>query len=150
VKPPVVIGYGNPLRQDDGIGRRAAELLEARLAPGAADVTCCHQLTPELAAMLADAPIVLFLDAAVDQAPGLVAYRSVSPDRRSSASHHLSPEHLLDLARMLNGDVPPAFLITGGVRQTGVGDTLTPAAECCAARMAEVALDLMCHATHGR
>jgi hydrogenase maturation protease len=150
VKPPVVIGYGNPLRQDDGIGRRAAELLEARLAPGAADVTCCHQLTPELAAMLADAPIVLFLDAAVDQTPGLVLYRSVSPHRLGSASHHLSPEQLLDLARTLNGGVPPAFLITGGVQRTDIGDALTPAAERCAARMADVALELLCYSTSER
>ncbi len=139
MKPPVIIGYGNPLRQDDGIGRRAAELLEEKLAPGAADVTCCHQLTPELAATLADAPIVLFLDAAVDQTPGLVLYRKVSPQPLPAGSHYFAPEQLLNLASIVNGHVPRAFLITGGVRQTGVGEALTPVAELCAARMAEVA-----------
>jgi hydrogenase maturation protease len=147
MKVPVIIGYGNPLRQDDGIGRRAAELLERKLAPGAADVTCCHQLTPELAATLADAPVVLFLDAAVDQTPGLVLYRRVSPHHLGSGSHHLSPDQLLDLARTLNGDVPRAYLITGGVQRTDIGDALTPAAERCAARMADVALDLICYST---
>jgi hydrogenase maturation protease len=131
------------LRQDDGIGRRAAELLEEKLGPGAANITLCHQLTPELAATFADAPLVLFLDAALDQEPGLVLYRKVSPQCLAPGSHHLSPEQLLDLARTLNGAAPPAFLITGGVRQTEVSDALTPAAERCAARMADVALKIL-------
>jgi hypothetical protein len=97
----------------------------------------------QLAATLADAPVVLFLDAALDQTPGLVLYRSVSPHHLGSASHHLSPEQLLDLARTLNGGVPPAFLITGGVQRIDIGDILTPAAERCAARMADVALEIL-------
>ena len=139
MKPAVVIGYGNPLRQDDAIGRRAAELLKSCEA----EIICCHQLTPELAAALAGAPLAIFLDAAVDQHPGQVLSRRVSPCHSDLTSHHLAPEQLLDLARLLNGDAPPAYLITGGVDRTGIGDTLTPAAERCAARMADVALDLL-------
>ncbi len=144
MKPPVVIGYGNPLRQDDGIGRRAAELLPG----GEVEIICCHQLTPELAAALAGASLAIFLDAAVDQRPGEVLSRKVFPCHSGLTSHHLAPEQLLDLARTLNGDAPPAFLITGGVERTDIGDTLTPAAECCAARMAKVALNLLCYSTH--
>jgi hydrogenase maturation protease len=139
MKPPLVIGYGNPLRQDDGIGRRAAELLTT----DEVEMICCHQLTPELAAILADAALVLFLDAAVDQPAGEVLSRKVFPRRFDPASHHLAPEQLLDLARTLNGGAPVAWLITGGVQQTDVGDKLTATGERCAARMAEVALDIL-------
>jgi hydrogenase maturation protease len=141
----VIIGYGNSLRQDDGLGLRAAELLEERLAPGSAHVIRCHQLTPELAAELADAPLVLFLDAAIDETPGSVVCREILPHSAMPVSHHLSPEHLLALAHTLNGDAPPAWWITGGISQTDIG-ALTPAAERCAARMAEAALRL-CYST---
>ena len=61
----LVIGIGNPLRGDDGIGWRLAARLPAR--PGLA-VRCRQQLTPELAADLAVVDRLLLLDAWV--APG--------------------------------------------------------------------------------
>jgi hydrogenase maturation protease len=146
VKPPVVIGYGNPLRQDDGIGRRAAELLTS----GEAEIICCHQLTPELAIALAGAPLAIFLDAAVDQHPGQVLSRKVFPCHSDLTSHHLAPEQLLDLARTLNGDAPLAYLITGGITQTSLSEMPTREGEDTAARMADVALDLLCYSTNRR
>ena len=44
----LIIGYGNPLRGDDGIGPAAAALLAGDAADGA-EVLACHQLLPELA-----------------------------------------------------------------------------------------------------
>ena len=140
---PVVIGVGNPLRQDDGLGRRAAQLLDQDLPPGAADVTECHQLTPELAAKFAGAPVVVFLDASVDDIPGLVRQRIVAPEAPGAWSHHLSPGQLLALAEELNGALPAAFLISGGVLETNAGDTLTPLAEGCARQMADLALGIL-------
>jgi hydrogenase maturation protease len=69
----VVIGYGNPLRQDDGIGWRAAELLEQALPAGSAEIIRCHQPTPVLAANLPRASVVVFLDGACDQEPGAIS-----------------------------------------------------------------------------
>jgi len=143
MKRPVVIGYGNPLRQDDGMGWRAAELLEEKLAPGTADITECHQLTPELAAMLAGAPLVLFLDAAVNDVPGSVRYQPVDPQPPSAWSHHLSPGQLLALSEQVNGSAPAAFLVSGGALRTDIGDGLTPLAEQCAVEMASLAGELL-------
>ena len=136
---PVVIGIGNPLRQDDGLGWRAAELLGARLAPGAADIHFCHQLTPEFAAKLGGAPLAIFLDASVDQAPGEARQHSIQPDGQFTNSHHLTPQKLLSLTRDVYGTAPPAVLISGGVFETNLTDGLTEGAEYCAARMADLA-----------
>ena len=45
----LIIGYGNPLRSDDGFGWHAGRLLAQALAGQEAEVITCHQLTPELA-----------------------------------------------------------------------------------------------------
>src|SRR5262245_41264787 len=60
----LVIGYGNTLRGEDGIGPAVAEEVAARGLPGVR-VIVAHQLTPELAADIADARLVVFVDAAV-------------------------------------------------------------------------------------
>src|SRR5262249_37453009 len=115
MKKPVVIGIGNSLRRDDGIGCRAARLVEESLAPESAVVIECHQVTPELAAKLAGAPLVVFLDAAVNDVPGRVCSRPVEPDNPGPWSHYLSPGQLLGLAQYINATTPAAVLITGGV-----------------------------------
>lgn len=97
-RPRVVIGFGNPLRQDDGLGWRAAELIEARLTNDDTGVSACHQLTPELAAKVAGAPLVVFLDADVEQVPGEVSQRELKPEGQHIWSHHLTPGQLLGLA----------------------------------------------------
>lgn len=121
------------------MGWRAAELLAEQLAPGTAEITGYHQLTPEVALTLVDTPVVVFLDAAVDDVPGRVRYQHVHPQKAGAWSHHLSPGQLLSVAEQINGVAPPAVLISGGVLDTNFSDRLTPQAEQCAARMAAMA-----------
>jgi hydrogenase maturation protease len=147
VKLPVVIGYGNPLRQDDGMGWRAAQLIEQALAPGAARITQCHELTPELAANLDGASMVILLDAAVDERPGETRCRMIhgteGAKQAAAWSHALSPHQLVGLADQVNGSVAPVFLISGGVLSVDYGENLTPVAAECAERMAGLALELL-------
>ena len=49
----LVIGYGNSLRGDDGIGPAVAQAFADEDATECADVIVCHQLTPELAESIA-------------------------------------------------------------------------------------------------
>ena len=60
----LVIGYGNELRRDDGLGPQAARAVAGWGMPGVLALSC-HQLTPELAEIVADAEEALFIDAAV-------------------------------------------------------------------------------------
>jgi len=140
---PLVIGYGNPLREDDGIGRHAAELLEAQLPPQAAEIVQCHQLTPELSAKLDGASVVIFLDASVNLAPGEIACQPVRGNDDGVWSHDLSPAQLLGLAGQLNGGTPRAFLISAGVERMDLGTALTPGGEESAIRVARAAKQLL-------
>ena len=136
---PLVIGYGNPLREDDGMGLRAAGLLEQQLSPGAAEIIRCRQLTPELAAKFEEASLIVFLDAACDQCPGTVTCEPVTAEGNPAWSHHSSPAELLRLSVQLGSDPKPAFLIRGGIRSMDLGDGLTTLGEKTAKEMADVA-----------
>ena len=58
----LVIGYGNELRRDDGLGPRVA----ASLAGPGVRALAVRQLTPELAEEVATARLVVFVDARVN------------------------------------------------------------------------------------
>lgn len=139
MKRPLIIGYGNPLREDDGIGWRAAEVLEQMLPEGSADVIRCHQLTPELAVEIESASLVIFLDAAADAPAGCVCCSDVAQHAPSSWSHHLSPRQLLGLV----DKAPPAYWITCGVRSMSWREGLTAEGEAGARALADAAANLL-------
>src|SRR5262249_5822451 len=104
----LVIGYGNELRCDDGVGPRAARAVAAWQLPGVAAVAA-HQLTPELAERIGAAERVVFVDAG----PGdVVLTRSIEPGRAALVLGHTGePRELLALAEALYGRRPEAWLI---------------------------------------
>jgi hydrogenase maturation protease len=128
----LVVGFGNPLRGDDGVGCSAAGLLAADPRLEGATVLARHQLTPELATDIAGASLVVLIDASVDDgAAGSVAVRSIQPRRDSplSWSHHLDPAALAGLADALYDHVPPMVLVSvTGAAFTGA-DRLSPAVQ---------------------
>src|SRR5262245_30725916 len=56
----VVVGYGNELRGDDAVGPRVAQAVAAWDLPGVCGLAI-HQLTPELAEILAAAARAIFV-----------------------------------------------------------------------------------------
>jgi hydrogenase maturation protease len=122
----LVIGYGNPLRGDDAVGYLAAEAL---LCDASASLRCkaLHQLTPELAADLAETDLAIFIDAACDNERGEVACRQVLPQSAAPGgfTHQLTPEVLLGLTRQLYGTCPEAVLFSVGADSFGYGDALS-------------------------
>ena len=76
-----MVGYGSTLRSDDGVGWHVADRLadDPRLA--GAEVLARHQLTPELAADVARAALVVLVDAALGGEPGSIVLRRVPPPR---------------------------------------------------------------------
>jgi hydrogenase maturation protease len=123
----LVIGYGNTLRGDDGVGPRVAEAVAALGLPGVRTLVC-PQLSPEHAEPVARARLVIFVDAAVD-APREVQRRHLEPaDTTQLMAHAADPRTLLALARDVFGRAPEAWLLTIPVETLAFGETLSPAA----------------------
>ncbi len=124
----LVIGYGNPLRGDDGAGRLVAGALYDAWPESRVRVEASHQLLIEMAAAAAESDFVVFIDAARDGAPGTVTQRPVLPEPASddSLTHHLTPETLLAAARLWYGRAPEAALICVGGGDFSHGERLSP------------------------
>jgi len=124
----LVIGYGNTLRRDDGVGPKVAEAV-AKLALPGVRALACPLLTPELAEAVSRARIVIFVDAAVD-APREVQMRALAPaDSSQVMAHAASPATVLALARDVFGRAPEAWWLTIPVEDLGLGEELSPLAQ---------------------
>jgi hydrogenase maturation protease len=123
----LIIGYGNPLRSDDGVGGMIARRLDTILCSSRHDIRHVHQLTPELAEPISRAQMVIFIDAARDAAPGEIRERPVNPVRGSeSLGHQVSPEGLLARARDLFVRCPNAYAFAVGGERWGFSESLSP------------------------
>ncbi len=124
----LVIGYGNTLRRDDGVGPRVAEAVATLALPGVSTLTF-PLLTPELAEPVSRARVVIFVDAAVD-APREVQLRKLLPaDSARVMGHAANPATLLALARDVFGHAPEAWWLTVPVKDLGVGEALSAMAQ---------------------
>ncbi len=113
----LVIGIGNPLRGDDGLGwwlaRRVSRAPQAgRPAPR---VRLVPQLTPELALEVIEARRVLLLDAWCGAGPeALPRLRRLGPGGAGEGvggGHRLEPAALLALAELFAAEPPPTWLL---------------------------------------
>jgi hydrogenase maturation protease len=142
----LVVGYGNTLRGDDGIGWRAAALLaeDPRLAD--AEVLAPQQLTPELAQDVARASLVVLVDARADSGtPGSVRVRRVAArqDGMTAWSHRLDPAALAGLTNALYGAAPPVYLVSIHGALFDDGEGLSPALEQVLPRVADTVAQLV-------
>jgi hydrogenase maturation protease len=108
----LILGYGNPLRGDDGFGCEAARRLAAAIQDPRVDIRELHQLTPELAEPVSRAARVIFIDAARESPPGELRCEQVNVEKAGAFTHHLTPAALLACARELYGRAPEAILFT--------------------------------------
>ncbi len=121
----LVIGYGNRLRGDDGVGLAVAEKVEQTM-PGVT-VLLRQQLVPEMAEEISAASTVIFVDARDGNEPGRV--RCARVRRHPPAAlfgHAQGPEALLALAADLFEHEPDAFVVTVDVARTDLGTDLSP------------------------
>jgi hydrogenase maturation protease len=124
----LIIGYGNRLRSDDGLGVRVAEeLSHSNLAVGA-EILVRHQLTPDLAECISRMDAVLFIDAARTGAPGEIHCTRVEPYHPDQLfAHQLTPETLMSLCCELYGACPQAFELSVCGECFELGDQLSAA-----------------------
>ena len=126
----VVIGVGNALRGDDGVGLAVAESLRPHVPPGVA-VVCCEQEPSRLLDAWENAHTAIVVDAAASgSAPGGVRRFDASETALAagvfrSSTHAFGVGDAIELARAL-GRLPARVLvygIEGGTFAAGEGLT---------------------------
>lgn len=126
----LIIGYGNRLRSDDGLGPRAGEELSASLLAAEAEILVTHQLTPELAERISHVEAVLFIDAAHTGPRGEIRCRELQPyGTLSLFAHQLTPEALMSLCCQLYGACPRGIEISFRGECFEVGEKLSAEVE---------------------
>lgn len=109
----MVFGYGNPGRQDDGIGPLIAERVEAERLPGVSVESAC-QLNIEDAATAAEHDVVLFVDASQSGPEPFELKRLVPAEEIAFTTHCLPPEAVLAICEDHFSATPQGWVL--GVR----------------------------------
>ena len=125
----LIIGYGNSLRSDDGIGVCVAEMVDNWNLPNVRSLAN-HQLIPELAAELAQVDLAIFVDACQSADKNAVEVHSLKPSNSIELKSHFSdPEALLSLTLALFGKYPQAWWVIVPVTNFELGECLSPLAK---------------------
>ncbi len=149
----LVIGYGNPSRQDDGAGYHVVNKLNRQLGRDslaedsdgldepqeAVNAIWVHQLVPELAETISRYDMVIFVDAHTGAYAEEIQVEVVEPIYRPSlVSHHMKPGTLMALAGDLYKRLPRSILVSIRGYEFDFGSELS-------ARTRELADDALAH-----
>ncbi|MBS4057306.1 MAG: hydrogenase maturation protease [Bacteroidetes bacterium] len=114
-KRMLIYGYGNPGRQDDGLGAAFIRKMEAWLKdhpmPGL-NLDCNYQLNIEDAEIIAHKDIVIFVDATVEDIEHF-HFSKVEPSaaKVEFTMHAVSPSFVVDLCRKMFHVAPETYLL---------------------------------------
>lgn len=140
----LVVGVGNPARGDDGVGAAVAEAVGRDPRFAGATVRSVLQLTPELAADVAEASIVVVVDARAGRPPGGVEWAAVEPRPGAPVfSHHVPVAALVALAQAVYGQAPPVYLVGVGAAGFGAGAPLSGPVAAAVPRAVEAITELV-------
>jgi len=133
----LILGYGNQSRRDDGVGWFVLEQLAALGLPGV-ELETSQQLEIEASETISRFDAVIFVDAAIPEAPEAIQRTVVVPNFQSHAvAHYLTPADVLSLCKTLYDRAPRAILFSIRGRDFNFGTTLTPEVEQAAREVAK-------------
>lgn len=125
----LVLCWGNPGRLDDGLGPCLAERLRALDIPGVT-VDSTYQLQVEHADQVAQADLVVFVDASMTGPSPFLAQPLAPLGHPAFSTHALEPGTVLALAQELYDAHPRALLLgVRGYSFDGFGEELSERAE---------------------
>ena len=125
----LIIGFGNTLRRDDGVGQHVANVAASWGLAGVSAIAI-SQLTPELSEPLAAAALAFFVDARVAGEGGTVEIEPLEPRPAPGTVGHLTdPRSLLGLAEALAGRWPRSWLVTVPAADSSLGEGLSATAK---------------------
>ena len=139
-QPPttLIVGLGNPILGDDGIGWQVAEAVQAGLNDPDVEVLCLSLGGLALMEHLAGYRRVLIIDAMTSGAPAGTLHRMTVQEldelsvQHTASVHDLSLSAALALGRELGLDLPGEIRVIGVETQPEFefGETLSPAVKC--------------------
>lgn len=126
MKKLLLLGYGNPDREDDGVAWHILRALTIKLGfvppesyedefpeSEQIDFNFQLQLTPEMAEDVAAYPYVCFIDAHTGNIPEPVRLIDVESEFQNSPfTHHLTPQSLLSMCETIYGRKPDSALVS--------------------------------------
>jgi hydrogenase maturation protease len=126
LKKLLLIGYGNPDREDDGVAWHILRALTIKLGllppasyedefPESAQIDFAFylQLTPEMAEDVSAYQYVCFIDAHTGNIPQPVRLIDVESEFQNSPfTHHLTPQSLISMCETIYGKKPDAVLLS--------------------------------------
>lgn len=124
----IIIGYGNPILEDDGLGFEVVNQFNEKHSENE-DVDCFHvqQLGLELLPYLELCETVVFIDASVKVPEGEISVEilTLGECMENPVSHFFDPQTLLSSLFALYQKHPKAVLITVGAKDFGIKEGLT-------------------------
>jgi hydrogenase maturation protease len=126
LKKALLIGYGNPDREDDGVAWHILRAILLKLGLDAPqsyedefpeseqiDFAFYLQLTPEMAEDISEYGYVCFIDAHTGSIPEPVRLIDVESEfQHSPFTHHLTPQSLLSMCETIYKKKPDATLLS--------------------------------------
>jgi len=126
MKQVLVVGYGNTLRSDDGVGPYAIRELQKLMSRENVEFLEVQQLQPEHAEVLSRKDLAIFIDAVMQVISGETHYEIIFPASKAPGmSHSTDPESLLFAAKELYGRAQKAILATVAGECFGLGTQLS-------------------------
>jgi hydrogenase maturation protease len=143
----LVVGFGSTLRGDDALGRIVCQRLRSIVDSARVKVIDQTAPTPELAAEVAAATLVVFLDASADGPADEVVTRRLNATTLDHAmAHSLALGTIVELADRLYNRQPPAYLISFRGESFGISDNLlSSTAEAACGSIIQRTLELIGH-----
>ncbi len=124
-KSTLIIGYGNLLRSDDGIGQYIAKAILAWEVPYI-KVICTHQLQPEIAENLSTVSYAIFIDAYLAHRNKRTLIYPVFTDfTRNHSSHWCTPQSLLTITYKIYNYYPRSWIVKVPGINFSIGETLS-------------------------
>ncbi len=133
MKKILIYGYGNPGRQDDGIGARFTELFEKWKEEQNLDhisVDCNYQLNIEDSAVIAEYDMVIFVDASIVEDVENYRLEKIKPDDATIefTMHAVSVSYVVDLCNKIYGKTPESYVLHIKAYEFDFIEELTPKA----------------------
>ncbi len=126
----LIYGYGNPGREDDGLGNAMIEKLEQWKTEQAfpnLHLDINYQLNIEDATEMQGKDLVIFVDASIDETVEQYKLVPVKPSSKVEFTMHAtSPGFIMHLCEQIYGGAPPTWIMHIKGYSWNMKETLTP------------------------